>query len=76
MEEEVRKLLAVVLQEEVVKTTKLSLLPSVGQVAGGGDVVDLHVVLVVLFVALSRLPHEAEPNTPLVPEGRLHHLVH
>ena len=50
--------------------------PEEGEVGWCFDVVDVHVVLVVLFCRLPGFAHETEPDTPLVLERGLHHLLH
>lgn len=54
----------------------MAVLPEKGQVGWGADSVDLHVVFVVSLVTISGFTDKAEPDTPLVLESVIHHLVH
>jgi hypothetical protein len=61
-------LLAIILKQEIVKTTEFALFPDIGEIGRRAYCVDLHKVLVIFFVRLVRFAYEAEPDPPLVEE--------
>jgi hypothetical protein len=62
------ELLAVILQEKVIKIVELAMIPNVGEVSRCADVVTLMKVLVVVFFGFVRLAQEAKPYGPFVYE--------
>lgn len=54
----------------------MTVFPEEGQVCRSAYGVHLHVVFIVSFIAVSRLSNEAVPDTPLVLESAIRHLVH
>lgn len=71
MREGLPVLLAIVLEEEVVKAVEVMMGPDVGEVSRGADGVDLQEVLVIFLVGLVGLvglAQKAKPDAPLIQE--------